>query len=71
MNHNVGTADRVVRIILGLVLLSLIFWGPKTLWGLLGLIPLVTAIISWCPLYTLVGVRTDKGDGGQSGTPAE
>ena len=57
---NVGTVDKVVRIILGLVLLSLIFWGPKTLWGLLGIIPLFTALVGWCPLYSLVGMRTNK-----------
>lgn len=58
MSANVGAVDRVFRFILGLVLLSLVFVGPKTYWGLIGVIPLVTAIFSFCPLYTLLGIRT-------------
>ena len=58
MSANVGTVDRVLRVILGLVLLSLVFVGPKTYWGLIGIIPLFTALISFCPLYTLLGIRT-------------
>lgn len=61
--HNVGTVDRVIRLVLGLVLLALVFVGPKTLWGLLGLIPIATAVISWCPAYSLLGLRTDKAGG--------
>lgn len=61
--HNVGTIDRVIRLVLGLVLLALVFVGPKTLWGLLGLIPIATAVISWCPAYSLLGLRTDKAGG--------
>lgn len=61
--HNVGTVDRVIRLVLGLVLLALVFVGPKTLWGLLGLIPIATAVISWCPAYSLLGLRTDKASG--------
>lgn len=41
---NEGSVDRVVRVILGLVLLSLVFVGPKTLWGLVGLVPLFTGL---------------------------
>jgi hypothetical protein len=55
---NVGSIDRVLRIIVGLGVISLVFWGPRTLWGWLGLIPLVTAVIGWCPLYAVLGVRT-------------
>lgn len=58
MSANVGTLDRVLRIILGLVLLSLVFVGPKTYWGLIGIIPLATALFSFCPLYTVLGIRT-------------
>ncbi len=60
MTKNIGTADRVIRIIIGLFLLSLIFWGPKSLWGLLGLAPLLTAVISWCPMYVPFGITTCK-----------
>ena len=55
---NVGGIDRTLRIALGVVLLSLLFIGPKTLWGLVGLIPLATGILSSCPLYSLIGVNT-------------
>jgi hypothetical protein len=60
MTPNVGSADRTIRIIAGLVLLSLVFVGPKTLWGLVGLVPLGTALLRWCPAYTLFGIRTCK-----------
>jgi hypothetical protein len=55
---NVGGIDRTLRIALGVVLLSLLFIGPKTLWGLVGLIPLATGILSSCPLYSLIGVNS-------------
>ena len=55
---NVGTIDRGLRIVVGLALVSLVFIGPQTPWGWIGLVPLVTALIGWCPLYTLIGVRT-------------
>jgi len=58
MTHNVGTADRVARIALGVVLLSLVFIGPKTPWGFVGLIPLATGLAGVCPLYSLLGLRT-------------
>jgi hypothetical protein len=60
MNKNVGSLDRTIRIIAGLVLLSLTVIGPKSLWGLVGIVPLVTALVGWCPAYTLLGVRTCK-----------
>ncbi len=58
MVRNIGTTDRVVRVVLGIVLLSLIFVGPQTLWGLLGLIPLVTGFWGYCPLYAMLGFNT-------------
>ncbi len=56
--RNEGTLDRTMRVLLGLALLSIVFVGPKTLWGLVGLVPLVTGLIGSCPLYTLLGLRT-------------
>lgn len=56
--QNEGTLDRALRVVLGLALLSLVFFGPKTLWGLVGLVPLVTGLIGSCPLYSLLGLRT-------------
>jgi hypothetical protein len=58
MSHNVGTWDRTLRIVLGLALLSLVFVGPKSLWGLVGLIPLLTGLAGFCPAYRLVGAST-------------
>lgn len=58
MTRNVGTIDRAARTILGLGLLSLVFVGPQTNWGWLGLIPLGTAVIGWCPPYALLGLST-------------
>lgn len=54
--------DRAVRIALGLTALSLVFLGPETKWGLLGLVPLATGLLGSCPLYTLLGVGTCKVD---------
>jgi Inner membrane protein YgaP-like, transmembrane domain len=58
MTRNEGMVDRVLRIVLGLALLSLIFVGPKTWLGLIGLVPLATGLVGFCPLYRVVGVRT-------------
>jgi hypothetical protein len=61
MTSNVGAADRVVRIILGLGLLGLVFFGPSTAWGWVGLVPLATGLAGTCPLYTLLGISTRPG----------
>jgi hypothetical protein len=60
MEKNVGSLDRGVRIIVGLALLSLVFLRQdSSRWfGLIGLVPLLTASLSWCPLYTVLGVKT-------------
>ena len=55
---NEGIVDRVVRIVVGLGLLSLTVVGPQTAWGLVGLLPLVTGLLGSCPAYTLLGIRT-------------
>jgi hypothetical protein len=60
MTRNIGSVDRVIRVIVGLFILSLLFWGPKSLWGLLGLLPLITAAVGWCPPYSLLGISTCK-----------
>lgn len=56
-NQNVPGWERAVRVALGLGLLSLVFVGPQSAWGWLGLIPLVTAWFGFCPLYALIGFR--------------
>lgn len=58
MNRNVGTLDRILRVLVGIVLLALVFVGPQTLWGLIGLVPLATAVIGFCPAYRLLGICT-------------
>ena len=58
MTRNVGALDRGIRIVLGLVLLSLVFIGPKSLWGLVGLVPLITGLVGWCPPYHLLGISS-------------
>lgn len=50
--------ERVVRVLVGLGVLSLVFVGPKTAWGWLGLLPLVTGFTGLCPLYTVLGIST-------------
>lgn len=62
--HNESSIDRVLRILLGVVLLSLIFVGPRTLWGLVGLVPLVTGFVGFCPLYRVLGISTCSMRGG-------
>ncbi|AIT81204.1 MULTISPECIES: DUF2892 domain-containing protein [Novosphingobium] len=59
---NVGTLDRLGRIVLGIVLIALVFVGPKTPWGWIGLVPLMTGLLRTCPLYSLLGIRTCKAE---------
>jgi len=63
LTRNVGTVDRAVRVVLGVGLLALTVAGPHTLWGLLGIVPLATAALGSCPLYTLLGLRTCPAEG--------
>jgi cadmium resistance protein CadD (predicted permease) len=58
MTMNEGTLDRTLRIVLGIALLTLTFVGPKTMLGLVGIVPLLTGLIGFCPLYALVGINT-------------
>ncbi len=55
---NVGNADRIFRILVGLMLIALVFVGPQTAWGWIGLVPLFTGLFRWCPAYSLIGVST-------------
>ena len=60
MKKNVGTADKWIRIVVGLVLISLVFVGPKTAWGWIGIIPLATALINFCPVWAMLKISTRK-----------
>lgn len=58
MPQNAGTWDRVVRVALGVALLTLAFVGPQTVWGLLGIVPLLTGLFGYCPVYGVLGIGT-------------
>ena len=55
---NEGTIDRTLRVIAGAALVSLVFVGPETPWGWIGLVPLVTGLVGNCPVYSLLGIST-------------
>jgi len=59
MNTNIGDIDRLVRFLAGGALLLLFFFGPHSYWALLGLIPLLTALVGFCPAYKLLGMSTN------------
>ena len=62
MKSNEGSLDRIIRVILGLIVLSLWFvlQGNAQYLALIGLIPLITALLGWCPLYSIFGINTCK-----------
>jgi hypothetical protein len=55
---NEGKVDRIVRVVLGLGVLSLVFIGPQTAWGWVGVVPLVTGLVGNCPLYSILGINS-------------
>jgi hypothetical protein len=64
--RNVGGVDRTLRIVGGLLLISLYFWGPRSPWGLIGLVPLVSGLLGWCPTYRLIGNLSTRRAGAPS-----
>lgn len=58
MERNVGNVERAVRVTAGVGLLSLVFVGPQTVWGLVGIVPILTGLTGWCPPYSLLGINT-------------
>ncbi len=60
LTANEGAADRAVRVLLGIALLALAFVGPKTHWGFVGLVPLATGFLGFCPLYSVLGLNTAR-----------
>ncbi len=60
MQKNVGNTERGIRVVVGLVLVSLVFVGPQTPWGWIGLLPIATGLMGWCPPYALFGINTCK-----------
>ena len=60
MTRNEGQTDRLLRIIAGVVLLGLAITGTYTPWTWIGIVPLLTGLIGWCPAYSLFGINTCK-----------
>lgn len=60
MKMNVGMVDKIARIIVGVVLIALAYTDRIGVWGYIGIIPLVTGLMGWCPLYTLLKMSTNK-----------
>ena len=58
MTTNIGGIERILRIVIGLVLIALAATGQVGVWGWLGLVPLATGLIGWCPPYSLLGINT-------------
>ena len=58
MTKNIHQVERIVRIVGGAFLASLAFWGPTNYWFLIGLVPLATGLVGWCPPYAMLGINT-------------
>lgn len=60
MKTNMGSTDRIIRLVVGVVLIALVFVGPQIVWGWIGIVPIVTALVGYCPAYSLLGIKTCK-----------
>lgn len=58
MEKNIGSVDKVLRILVGLVLIALVFVGPQTVWGWVGVPVILIALFGWCPLYKVLGISS-------------
>ena len=58
MCKNIGKTDKTIRLVIGFALISLVFFGPQTPWGWVGSILILTALLSFCPLYKIIGIQT-------------
>ena len=58
MKSNVGGIDRILRLVVGLVLVALTVMGKLPVWGWIGIVPLATGAIGWCALYPILGINT-------------
>jgi hypothetical protein len=58
MKNNIHPVERAIRVVGGLAIASLAFWGPTNLWFLVALVPVVTGLIGWCPPYAILGIST-------------
>ena len=55
---NIGSADKIARLVVGALLIVLTLTGTIGLWGWIGVVPIATALMNWCPAYTLLGIKT-------------
>lgn len=60
MEKNIGTVDKIIRILIGLVLVALVFVGPQTPWGWIGVPFILIAVFGVCPFYKIIGVSSCK-----------
>lgn len=60
MKKNIHPIERILRVVAGIAITSLAFWGPQSYWFLFGLVPLATGLVGWCPPYALLGISTCK-----------
>jgi hypothetical protein len=67
--RNEHPVERTIRVVIGLLVLALLFVGPRTPWALLGLVPLATGLLGSCPVYTLLGISTCHAKPALKGTP--
>ena len=58
MKCNEHNIERVLRVIIGIALIAIVFVGPQTPWGWIGLVPLITGLVGFCPLYAILGINT-------------
>lgn len=65
MKTNIGSTERIVRVVAGLAILSLAFVGPASPWAYLGVLPLLSGLVGWCPPYALLGIGTKGRDAGR------
>jgi hypothetical protein len=60
MTANIGNADRIARIVVGLLLIALAASGTVGVWGYIGIVPLATGLVNWCPIYRILGIDTRR-----------
>lgn len=60
MTQNIGNIERIVRIVAGLVLMALAATSTLGVWAWIGIVPLATSMMGWCPSYSLLGINTCK-----------
>jgi len=60
MKQNVGGVDKIIRIVVGVALITLTAMGKLPVWGWIGVVPLVTGLVGWCPVYTPMGINSKK-----------